>query len=169
MKTIPVKTYFLEMLSRPARRIPPPVEGVEIVRAEPPTIGFYRSLYDSVGRDWNWVDRKRMSDAELSAILHDDLVEVYVLYVDGVPAGFGELDRRREHEIEFRYFGLVSEFIGKGLGKHFLHWMLDKAWAYDPKRVWLHTCELDHPAALPMYRQAGFVVFDERVVDQVVP
>ena len=67
MKTMPVKTVYLEMLSRPERRVPPPVEGVEVVRTEAPTIAFYRSLYDAVGTKWNWIERKRMSDEELAA------------------------------------------------------------------------------------------------------
>ena len=168
MKTVPIKTYYLQMHRPPDSGSLPPMEGVEVARVEQPTIGLYRFLYDSVGRDWNWVDRKLASDEELLAIIHHDLVEIYVLEVDGGPAGFCELDRRVDGQIELAYFGLMPEFIGRGLGKHFLHWILRKAWTYAPRRVWLHTCELDHEAALPLYRQAGFVVYDERVVDQTV-
>jgi len=169
MKTVPVKTFYLEMCHPPERSIPPPIEGVEIVRAERPQIAFYRFLYDSVGRDWNWVDRKLMSDEELAAIIHDELVELYVLHVEGAPAGFCELDRRVSGQIELAYFGLMPAFIGRGLGKHFLEWVLHRAWTYAPGRVWVHTCQWDHEAALPVYRKAGFVVFDERVVRQRVP
>ena len=55
----------------------------------------------------------------------------------------------------------MPDFIGQGLGKWFLQWTIDKAWSYSPQRIWLHTCTLDHPAALPMYKKAGFEVFKE--------
>ena len=168
MKTVPVKTTYLQMLARVERNTPPPMEGIEIIRTEKPTVALYRFLYDSVGRDWNWVDRKLMSDEELTKIIHNDLVEIYVLHVNKQPAGYAELDRRIENQIELAYFGIIPELSGKGLGWYFLDWTIAKAWSYDPQRVWLHTCELDHKAALPMYLKAGFKVFDERMVDQVV-
>jgi GNAT superfamily N-acetyltransferase len=80
------------------------------------------------------------------------LNEVHVLHVDGTPAGFAELDRRIEGEIELVQFGLMPEFIGQSLGRYFLQWTIDKAWSYGPRRFWLHTCTKDHPAALPNYQ-----------------
>ena len=168
MKTVPVKTYYLEMHGRPERSIAAPREGVEVVRVRQPSVAFYRFLYDSVGRDWNWVDRKRLSDDQLQAILHDEQVELNVLHVGGKPAGFCEIDRRVEGQVKLEYFGLMPEFIGKGLGAYFLDRMVQHAWDYAPNRVWLHTCELDHEAALPLYRRAGFQVYDERVVSHTL-
>ncbi|MFH1923599.1 MAG: GNAT family N-acetyltransferase [Planctomycetota bacterium] len=169
MKTVPVKTYYLEMHGRPERNVSAPPEGVEIVRVPRPEIAFYRLLYDKVGSDWNWVDRKRLSDDQLRAILHDERVELHVLYVDGQPAGFCDMDRRVEGQVQIEYFGLMPEFIGKGLGGYFLDRMVEHAWDYAPKRVWLHTCTNDHESALPVYRRAGFQVYDERVVRQAAP
>ena len=168
MKTIPVKTLYLQMHGPPEARVPPPREGIEVARVERPEIGFYRALYDVVGRDWNWINRKLMSDDELRAIIHDDRVEFHVLYVQGTPAGFCEMDRRADGEVELVYFGLAPDFIGRGLGKYFLNRMLHQAWSYAPKRVWLHTCELDHEAALSTYQKAGLAVYDERVMMQDV-
>ena len=168
MKTVPVKTFYLDMLSPPHERLAPPREAVEIARVERPEIELYRSLYDAVGRDWNWINRRLMSDDELRAIIHDDRVEFHVLYVQGTPAGFCEMDRRADGEVELVYFGLAPEYIGRGLGKYFLNRMLLQAWSYAPKRVWLHTCELDHEAALSTYQKAGLAVYDERVIMQRV-
>ena len=168
MKTIPVKTLYLQMHGPPEATVPPPREGIEVARLERPEIAFYRSLYDVVGRDWNWINRRLMSDDELRAIIHDDRVEFHVLYVQGTPAGFCEMDRRADGEVELVYFGLAPEFIGRGLGKYFLNRMLLQAWSYAPKRVWLHTCELDHEAALSTYQKAGLAVYDERVIMQKV-
>ena len=105
-----------------------------------------------------------LSDEQLATVIQDSRNELHVLHVAGSPAGFAELDRRVSHEIELVQFGLMADFIGQGLGKWFLQWTIDKAWSYGPKRFWLHTCTLDHPAALPTYKQAGFVQFKEQAI-----
>jgi GNAT superfamily N-acetyltransferase len=161
-----VKVTYLEMLARPARIVPAPREGLTVVHAKRPTIAYYRFLYDAVGRQYHWVRRTRYTDEELARIIHDPLDEVHVLHVEGVPAGYAELDRRVPGEVELNQFGLTAEFIGQGLGKWFLQWTIDRAWSYAPKRFWLHTCTLDHPNALPNYQKAGFVVYKEEVKPQ---
>ena len=163
-RAVLVTVTYLEMTSPDQRTAPPEwTEPAVVVRAERPTISFYRYLYDTVGADWDWFERGRLSSEALAAIIHDDAVEVFVLHVRGVPAGYVELDRRVEHEVEIAYFGLVPDYIGRGLGPCLLGWGLDRAWSYGPRRVWLHTCSLDHPKALSVYLRAGFEVFDRRV------
>ncbi len=169
MKTVPVKTYYLEMRRQVQRNVPPPREDLEVERVAEPSLEFYRSIYDAVGRDWRWIDRKVMPDDALRGIIHDPQVEIYLLRVGGIFAGYVELDRRVDGEIELAYFGIVSHFTGQGLGKYLLHWALCRAWSYQPERVWLHTCEWDHPAALATYQKAGFELYREGFVDQVVP
>ena len=104
----------------------------------------------------NTLDPLVMDDKTLRAVIHDQRVEIYVLYVEGVPAGFAELDRRAEPDIELAYFGLVPEFIGRGLSGYLLSAALDIAWSHEPKRVWLNTNTLDHPRALALYQRLGF-------------
>jgi GNAT superfamily N-acetyltransferase len=161
-----VKATYLEMLARPQRVVPTPREGLTVVHAKKPTVAYYRFLYDGVGRDYGWPRCKKLSDEELAALLDDPRLEVHVLMADGVPAGFAELDRRTEGEIELVQFGLMPDFIGQGLGRYFLQWTIDKAWSYGPRRFWLHTCTKDHPAALPNYLKAGFTIYKEEVKDQ---
>jgi GNAT superfamily N-acetyltransferase len=144
----------------------PPRDGVSIIHAKAPTLAYYRFLYDTVGKDWDWTSRNKLSDTDLACILHDPRNEVHVLLVDGVPAGFVELDRRIEGEIEISQFGLMPEFIGRGLGKYFLHWAVIRAWSYEPRRLWLHTCTNDHPAALPNYLKAGLAVYKEEIREE---
>jgi hypothetical protein len=129
-----VKTTSLQMLARPERVVPPPRDGLALVRAKKPSVAYYRFLYDAVGRDYDWTSRTKLSDAELAALLNNPLLQVHVLTVDGVPAGFAELDRRTEGEIELVQFGLTPEFIGQGLGRYFLQWTIDKVWSYNPRR-----------------------------------
>ena len=158
---MPITTTYLEMFAHNRRSIPEAPPGVLVVYARRPTVAWYRFLYDAVGKDWDWTSRKKLPDDELAKIIHDRLVELHVLFVDGVPAGFAELDRRVAGEIELKQFGLVPEFIGRGFGKYFLQWTIDKAFSYAPKRFWLHTCTADHPIALPNYLKSGFVKYKE--------
>src|SRR6516162_4583833 len=163
MSMVDVKVYYLEMLAPNYRKVPPSRGGPAVVHAKKPPVAYYRFLYDAVGQEYDWTSRKKLSDAELAALLNDPRLEVHVLMVDGVPAGFAELDRRTEGEIELVQFGLIRDFIGQGLGKYFLQWTIDKAWSYSPKRFWLHTDTKDHPAALPNYLKAGFTSYKEEV------
>jgi GNAT superfamily N-acetyltransferase len=163
MPVVDVKVYYLEMLAHNRRTATPPRDGLAVVHAEKPTVAYYRRLYDAVGQDYDWTSRKKLSDAELAALLNDPRLEVHVLLVEGVPAGFAELDRRTEGEIELVQFGLMPEFIGQGLGRYFLQWTIDRAWSYGPRRFWLHTCTKDHPAALPNYLKAGFAIYKEEM------
>ena len=164
MEMVEVTVHYLEMLAPSNRSIPAPREGLTILHIPSPTVPYYRSLYNAVGKDFNWLSRRKMSDDALAAIIGDPRDELQVLHVDGTPAGFAELDRRQPHEIELVQFGLMPEFIGQGFGKWFLQWTIDKAWSYDPKRFWLHTCTLDHAAALPNYLKAGFVQFKQEAI-----
>jgi GNAT superfamily N-acetyltransferase len=164
VEVVDVTVYYLEMLAPQQRTVPSPRDALTVLHAQTPSVPYYRFLYDSVGSDYNWLSRRKLSDAELAAILGDPQNEVHVLHVDGSPAGFAELVRRESDEIELVQFGLMPDFLGHGLGKWFLQWTIDKAWSYQPKRFWLHTCTLDHPAALPTYQQAGFVLFKEEII-----
>jgi hypothetical protein len=103
-----VKTTYLEMLARPERVVPPPRDGLVVVHARKPTAAYYRFLYDAVGRDHDWTSRKKFTDAELAALLNDPRLEVHVLMAEGVPAGFAELNRRIEGEIELVQFRLAK-------------------------------------------------------------
>ena len=160
MREIETIVTFLEMTAEPLHHIAPPSSlKLMLMRAENITLSFYRFLYDTVGHDYNWNDRSNLSDSELSALIHADGVEVWVLYVNGQPAGYFELVPYERNTIELEYFGLVSEFQGKGLGKWLLAEAIRAAWAKLPKRVIVQTCTLDGPTALPLYQKMGFTPY----------
>lgn len=169
MPTVNITVYYLEMLSRSQRAVPAPREGLTVVQAKRPSVAFYRFLYNTVGQAYNWHSRGRLPDTELAALIQDPLNEVHVLYAEGTPAGFAELLRRTPDEIELIQFGLMPECIGQGLGKWFLQWAIDKAWSYSPRRFWLHTCTLDHSAALPNYLKAGFQLYKQESKQVLMP
>jgi GNAT superfamily N-acetyltransferase len=151
---------YLEMKERPTRPpVPVPQGKLALMRAERCSVAFYRYLYNTVGENWLWFERRLWSDERLAALIQKPEVEIFVLYVGGVPAGFYELDRSAAHDVELAYFGLVPEFIGRGYGAYLLRAAVDSAWQHNPRRLWVHTCTFDHPRALGSYQRAGFVVY----------
>lgn len=155
-----VITTYLQMFGRPLAPARPLPADAAVIQAHQPTVSFYRYLYNTIGEQWQWWNRRQLTDAELTAIIHHPAVEVHVLYAHGVPAGYAELDRREFPDIELAYFGLMGEFVGQGYGLPFLQWAINKAWNYRPQRLWVHTCNLDHPNALNVYQKAGFNIYD---------
>lgn len=135
-----------------------PQPGVEVRRMDCADVSFYRFLYQSVGGDWRWRDRLELSDEALAAILCQPTNHVYVLYVEGAPAGYIELEQQGDHT-EVAYFGLRKPYMGRGLGKHLLSYGIEKAWQLGTSRIWLHTCNLDSPRALDNYLKRGFRVY----------
>jgi GNAT superfamily N-acetyltransferase len=156
---------YLEMLARPAlRRVPAPLDKLALMRAENCTISFYRYIYAAVGEPWLWFERRLLDDGALAEEIHKPTIEIFVLYVRGVPAGFFELDVAAPRETKLCYFGLVPDFIGRRLGPYLLEAAIDRAWSRPIDRFWLHTSTFDHPKALRIYQQAGFVVYARRPI-----
>ncbi|MFQ5994689.1 MAG: GNAT family N-acetyltransferase [Acidiferrobacterales bacterium] len=165
MTQLEVTISYLEMKASPAfTPHEAPGEQVDVVRVLTPTVSFYRYLYNTVGEPWLWYERRRMNDETLRAIVQNPKVELFVLYVASVPAGYAELDRRVQNEVELAYFGLIPEFIGRGLGTYLLNRALEEAWRGSPRRIWVHTCTLDHPQAIQVYQRAGFVLYKNETV-----
>ena len=155
---------YLEMHARPAQpRVPPPLGlKLALMRAEGCTVSFYRYLYETVGTPWLWYERRLLDDAALAATIGRPTTEIFVLYAGGVPAGYFELDAAAPSETELCYFGLVPDFIGRGLGPFLLQAAVERGWERQIGRLWVHTRMFDHPKALGHYQRAGFVVYARR-------
>ena len=166
--SLPMTVTFLEMKARPAALPPPQPKGkIALLRAERPPVHFYRYLYDAIGRDYYWVDRKKLDDERLEKILRGDNFELYVLYQDGSPAGMAELELRDGATTNLAYFGLMPETVGRRLGYFFLYQTAAIAWSRPISRLLGHTCTLDHVRALPLYQRLGFTPYarDERRIE----
>jgi GNAT superfamily N-acetyltransferase len=146
---------FLEMREPPTEAVPR--SPLTLRRIERPGAEEYRFLFRLVGARWLWFSRLVMADAELEAIIRDPRVELYAVEDGGEAAGMVELDFRQAGECELAFIGLVPELAGKGHGRWLLAQTLALAWRDRVHRVHVHTCTLDHPAALGAYRSAGFV------------
>ena len=160
---LPDTITYLEMTAKPLRLPrPAPAAKLALMRAERCPPSFYRYLYIQVGEPWLWFERRLWTDARLQAHLVRDEVEVFVLHVGGVPAGYFELQRAAGGDTELCYFGLIADFIGKGFGFHFLQSAVDTGWLGATRRLWVHTSTYDHPRALGLYQRAGFRVYERR-------
>jgi len=149
----------LEMVAKPRPKAMAPAP-FRLARWKQPNAEKYRALFRRIGEPWLWFSRLVMNDDDLAAIIHDPAVEVYAVEdTRGIEVGLLELDFRVGGEVEIGFFGLIPELSGKGNGG----WLMDQAlalgWRPGVKRMWVHTCTLDHPGALRFYVKNGFQPF----------
>ncbi len=155
-----VTRTYLEMRGpselRPARLDDP---LIKIEQQHNCSVDLFRLLYVEVGRNYHWIDRLPWTDEDIRSYLAQPEISVWLMTYDNEKAGYFELRKCEDGSTEVAYFGLLPEFIGRGLGKHLLTCAVEQAWADGANRVWLHTCTLDDRAALPNYLRRGFQPF----------
>jgi GNAT superfamily N-acetyltransferase len=153
---------YLEMHEPPSAPVPP--SALSLRRMTHPAPGDYRRLFRLIGARWLWFSRLIQSDADLSAILHDPAVQIFAVVDEhGAEIGMLELDFREAGECELAFVGLVPELSGQGHGRWLLAEALRLAWSDGVGRVHVHTCTLDHPAALAAYVRAGFTPYKRAI------
>ena len=146
---------YLEMTERPV--IEPPRSTLDLKRIPNPSVERYRELFRLVGAPWLWFSRLIMDDAALAAIVQHPNVELFAVQDgNGRDVGMLELDFREVGKCQLAFVGLVPELSGLGHGRWLLEEAVRRAWRDSVNRVQVHTCSLDHPAALAAYRRAGF-------------
>ena len=160
MREETLTTWYLQMRSADALRAAPvPEPAPPIIRAEVPLPMLNRFLYTAIGGHWHWRDRLGWSYADWMRWLDRPELETWVLYERGTPAGYIELERQAGDDIEIAYFGLMREFFGRGYGGHLLSAGIARAWKMGARRVWVHSCSLDGPAALANYQARGLTLY----------
>lgn len=157
---LPIIITFLEMHSPKALR-PKRSSDLRFTVHEPlvKQWEYNRQLYRLVGSDWQWTDKNAWTDQQWRNYVESDRLRTLAAHYDGSLAGYYELRQDPAGGIEVAIFGLVPQFIGRGWGGVLLTHALETAWRERPRRVWLHTCSLDHPAALPNYQKRGMSVY----------
>jgi len=165
-----VTTYYLEMTDpaqlRPRRSAR---TGVVLAQVPRPMPELNRFFYTAVGGAWYWIDRLPWTYADWLRYLDRPELQTWVLSAGGIPAGYFELERQTGGDVEVAYFGLLPAFVGQGLGGHLLTGAVEAAWAMPARRVWLHTCTLDHPRALANYQACGFRLYRQETKEQSLP
>jgi len=153
----------LHMLSPPeSADLPNPI-GVSLSKVLEPEVDPYLALFRQIGADWLWFSRLAMPVQAVQAILSDPAVEIIIVKRGDAEIGLLELDFRQPGDCEIAFFGFVPGETGKGLGGWLMNEGLRRAWREGINRVWIHTCTMDHPAALTFYRRHGFVVYERAV------
>lgn len=168
MKRVPSLTYFLEMKESPGYLNTILPEGFRFEQLQNPDPEEYLRIYKAIGFQWKWYDRILMDRTELIRIIHSPETNIFTLKHMTEIVGFAETDTSKKGSIEIVYLGIKEGYIGKGLGRTLINNVLHASWNLNPDRVWLHTCEFDHPGALQFYRRNGFKVYKEELLTQVI-
>lgn len=156
--------WYLEMRDPDAHRARALPETLSVVECEITQFALNRFLYELVGAQWQWSEMLEGDQHKWRAMIESDAHRTFVAYYRGAIAGYFELYRPDGVNVEILYFGLVAEFIGRGLGAGLLSHAIDQAWHWSgTERVWLHTCSLDHSAALGNYQKRGFEIYDKEI------
>lgn len=151
------RVTHLEMHMRSNINVPLPIGmALAIMKAEQCPPHFYRYLYREVGKEHHWSVRRKLKDQQIADIIHSDENEIYILYINGCPAGFTEVNLRKMPIAEILYFGLIKDYQGRGLSRFFLNEILSNVWDKEPKKVIIQTNTLDSPRALQLYQKLGF-------------
>jgi len=138
--------------------------GYAFVQPNPVNPDDFKKLYRAVGDPWLWFGRLQKSDEAIRSILTAPTTTLrYLLDPSGLPIGLFEAEQQDTNTMEVTYFGLVPDATGKKLGSVLMEHGIAAAWKPDIKRVWLHTCTFDSPAALSFYQRQGFKPFRQRL------
>lgn len=153
---------YLEMRSPRTSEVP--ASTLDLQRITAPSPERYRELFRLIGEPWLWFSRLVLDDDQLRAIIENPKVELYAVRDgNGRDVGMLELDFREPAQCELAFVGLTPDLSGLGHGRWLLAEAVSRAWREDIERVHVHTCSLDHPAALAAYRRAGFAPYKRAI------
>lgn len=164
-----ITTTFLEMLS--PKDFKPKIlnrDDVWVAVVEIPTPVINHFFFVNVGRPWKWYSRLEWALSDWKNLVAKETVTTWIGFIKGSPFGYIELVRQAE-SVEIAFFGLLPQYIGMGLGGFLLSEAIRLAWELNPRRVWVHTCTLDHKYALNNYLARGLTIYDKKKQTEQVP
>ena len=122
-------------------------------------------FYKNIGKNHHWVDRLVWTEKQWIGYVSNENVKTYVLKISNNLAGYFELNLHSEkNEVEIAYLGLLEEYQNKKLGSYLLSNAIKNSFINKPKRVWVHTCSLDHKNALNNYIARGMKIFKTETI-----
>ena len=123
-------------------------------------------FYKQIGKNYRWIDRLEWTDKKWIEYVNSKQVSSFVLKQNDNPIGFFELIFHEcKNEIEIAYFGILEEYFNKKLGGLLLTEAIKISFLLKIKRVWVHTCSLDHENALKNYIARGMKVFKSETIN----
>lgn len=164
---IAVKTFFLErkITSKDKLQKQSPVI---LKRKKYNSVDEYLKVYYQVGHKWGWSGRLLLSPLELKKELNKENIHTLEAYIEEKFIGYIEMNLE-EKSSEIIYFGLLPQNTGRGLGSLLMGSCIDYLLESGIHRVWLHTCEYDHPSALDFYQKLGFEIYKENIEEAFYP
>ena len=162
-----VERYYLEINSlKSLSEVVSTEKNLIIQKVTPPNIELNKFFYKNVGKKYRWTDRLTWDNLKWTSYLENESVQTYVLKVHEDLAGYFEVIRDRAiNSSEIAYFGLLDDYIGKKIGGFFLSEAIKICFNLNSKRVWVHTCTLDHKHALKNYLSRGMKIFKEETIN----
>ena len=137
------------------------VYTVQII--EPEDFQLNKFFYKNIGKNHHWIDRLIWTEKKWVEYVSDEKVKTYVLKKENELAGYFELIIH-SHEVEIAYLGLLEEYQNKKLGSFLLSSAIKNSFLENPKRVWVHTCSLDHKNALNNYIARGMKIYKKETI-----
>ena len=140
-------------------------EDYSIKIVEPRDFQLNKFFYKNVGKNHQWIDRLIWTDQQWSNYTSDDKVKTYILKNKDDLVGYFELIYHKDkEEVEIAYLGLLEEYYNKKLGSYLLSAAIRNSFSDKTKRVWVHTCTLDHQNALNNYLSRGMKIFKKETI-----
>ena len=140
-------------------------EDYSIKLVEPRDFQLNKFFYKNVGKNHHWIDRLIWTDQQWSNYTSDNKVKTYILKNKDDLAGYFELIFHKDKkEVEIAYLGLLEEYYNKKLGSYLLSAAIRNSFSNKIKRVWVHTCSLDHQNALNNYLSRGMKIFKKETI-----
>ena len=143
-----------------------PNEDYYLEKVMPSDYQLNKFFYKQIGKSHKWVDRLEWNDSNWIKYVSNKNVSTFVLKKKADIAGFFELIYHKDKsEIEIAYFGLLDDYIGEKLGGYMLSEAIKKSFSFNIKRVWVHTCSLDHINALQNYLSRGMKIYNKETLN----
>ncbi len=142
-----------------------PLDNLLLQKVDPPDFQLNKFFYKEIGKKHRWVDRLVWSDKNWNDYLNTAGISTFILKYDKDLVGFFEqIYHKNNFETEIAFFGILEEYIGKKLGSYLLSEAIKKSFEFGSKRVWVHTCSLDHKNALSNYISRGMQIYKTETV-----
>ena len=142
------------------KEVKKPLGDYSVELVDPKDFQLNKFFYKNIGRNYQWVDRLVWTDLDWTKYISDEKLFTYTLKNQDEMVGYFELFfNKNNKEVEIAYFGILEEYYGKKFGGYLLSEAIKNSFILGSRRVWVHTCFLDHKNALKNYQARGMRIF----------
>lgn len=153
------KIYYLQQLSIEQLNSKTLPSSIHIEEIKHQQAAASQQFYLEIGQHWQWNDKRDWLEQDWLHYTQTASLRTFAAYQDKQFVGYFELEKHPDESVEIAYFGLAKHFLGQGIGGGLLSYCLNCAWQWQASRVWVHTCDLDHPSALANYQARGMELY----------